>query len=812
MIARRGAIHGAGGPPGRRAFGRPIGPCRAGERSRRLIGLQLAEPGDCIGREREIADLVRLAGSTRLITLCGPAGVGKTRLLGAVTAALAGRYPDGACLARLDNLREPDLTAAQLAKAAGICEEPGVPIADTLTEALRDRAMLLALDGCDAVAGACGALCQRLLEAAPGLLVLAGSREPLGAAAEMAWAVPPLAVPRDAAPASAGSTSPGDASAGAASAGSTGPGDADPGDASGGSISLGDADSGDASPVDAAGAGGASPGPCGATLLFAERAGTAAMGDGGAASARAICRRAGGMPLAIELAAARARQVGAAHVRASLDALLGPAPGQPAGPEESMRAVLAWTWTLLAPAEQVLLRRLSVFATWSVEMAERVCSDGQLPAFQVYGLVSRLASAGLAEAGTEPDRYRLPGAVRDYAAARLAEAGEADKLGHLLREYAVQRVTYLLSIGSRVPASWTVLTEVVISYEADISNIRAALAWWREHGDAAPGLRVCAELANYWIGVGTIGEGCWWLDAFLDARLPPVPDAVRGPALVGRSLLAYDSGDYQRAEECAAEGLRLCQAGDGRRIAAALDMLSRTAMGKGRAEEALWYATESVEQCSRSGDAWNHGFALGSRAYALAALGRVQEAMEATADGLHLMQSISNQWGAALFQVGIGDIARALGDYAGAREYFLAALPFMRDAMPAPHAADCLARVGSVDIRLGDLDAAREHLAESLRLGLAAGHRPVIARSLLSLATLEVREGHADRALTLAAAATTQCLAAQLPPPPAGRVQRYRAEAAALGEPEITRRWAAGLAMTSRAAAEYALSPPEPAP
>ncbi len=572
---------------------------------------------------------------------------------------------------------------------------------------------------------------------------------------------------------------------------------------------------------DAAGTGGPRPALCGATLLFAERAGDAVMGDGGAEAARAICRRAGGMPLAIELAAARARQFGAAQVRASLEALPGPEPAGPAepgepagpaGPEQSMRAVIAWTWTLLAPAEQVLLRRLAVFATWSVEMAERVCSDGQLPAAQVYKLVARLADAGLADAGTAPDRYRLPGAVRDYAAERLAEAGEADKLGHLLREYAVQRVTYLLAIGSRVPASSTVLSEVVGSYEADISNIRAALAWWREHGDAAPGLRVCAELANYWIGVGTLGEGCWWTDAFLDPRLPPVPDAVRGPALVGRSLLAYDSGEHQWAEECAAEGLRLCQGGDARRIAAALDMLSRTAMGKGRAEEALWYATESVEQCSRSGDGWNQGFALGSKAYALAALGRVQEAMEATAEGLHLMQSISNHWGAALFQVGIGDIARVLGDYAGAREYYLAALPFMRDAMPALHAADCLARLGSIEIRLSDLAAAREHLAEGLRRGLRAGHRPVIVRSLLSLATLEVREEHPDRAIILAAAATAQCQAAQLPLPPPDRVRRYRAAASSLGEPEITRLWAAGLAMTSRAAAEYALSPSAPAP
>jgi predicted ATPase len=753
------------------------------------MGLQLAEPGGCIGREREIADLVHLSGSTRLITLCGPAGIGKTRLLRAVAGALADRYPDGACLARLGDLREPDLAAALLAKAAGICEEPGVPISDTLTDALRERAMLLALDGCDAVAGACAALCERLLTAAPGLLVLAASRSPLGTPAETAWPVPPLAVP-----ASHGSPA---SAADAASHGSP---------ASHGTP----ASAAGAASAGAAAAGGRGEAAlCGAPLLFAERAGAAAMGEDGGAAARAICHRLGGVPLAVELAAARARQLGAAQVRASIDALLGPAPAALPGPEESMHAAIAWTCTLLAPAEQVLLRRVSVFATWSVEMAERVCTDGQLPAARVNGLVARLADAGLAEAGIEPGRFRLPGAVRDYAAARLTAAGEAGKLGHLQREYALQRVTYLLSIGFRVPASWPVLSGVVRSYDADISNLRAALAWWRDHGDAATGLRVCAELSNYWIGVGTLGEGSWWLDAFLDTRLPPVPDAVRGPALVGRSLLAYDSGEHQRAHECAAEGLKLCQAaGDARRIAAALEMLSRTAMAEGRAEEALRYATESVETCRRADDRWNHGFALGARAYALAALGRVQEAMEATAAGLELMQRTSNQWGAALFQIGIGNIARALGDYTGARAYYLAALPFMREAMPAPHAADCLARIGSIDVRLGDLPEARERLAEALHLALAAGHRPVMARTLLSLATLELREGRPGRAITLAAAATALCQAARLPPPPPDRLRRYRAAAAPLGEPEITRRWAEGLDMTSRAATAYALTPP----
>jgi tetratricopeptide (TPR) repeat protein len=171
-------------------------------------------------------------------------------------------------------------------------------------------------------------------------------------------------------------------------------------------------------------------------------------------------------------------------------------------------------------------------------------------------------------------------------------------------------------------------------------------------------------------------------------------------------------------------------------VAAALNVLSRTAMGAGRADDALRYATEAVEVCQAAGYAWNQGLALGRQAYALAALGRLPEAMDASQAGLELTRRSGNEWGVARFQVGSGDVARALGDPGGARGYYLAALPFIRDAMPAPDAAGCLARLGSVETRLGDLAAARDCLAEGLRLALAAGHRATLARCLLALATL----------------------------------------------------------------------------
>jgi hypothetical protein len=176
------------------------------------------------------------------------------------------------------------------------------------------------------------------------------------------------------------------------------------------------------------------------------------------------------------------------------------------------------------------------------------------------------------------------------------------------------------------------------------------------------------------------------------------------------------------------------------------------------------------------------------------------------------MLEIDNQWGAALYRTGLGDLARLAGDPAAARDHYLDALPFVREYMPAPEAARLLARVGAAALKLGDLAATRGYLSESLRISVAAGHRAGIARGLLAFARLALRERQPGRAVALAAAATALCEAARLPPPPPARTQRYLDAAAGLGAAEAARLWAAGLELTPRAAAELALEPPALAP
>lgn len=713
-----------------------------------------------VGRERELRVLRRLIAASPLVTVCGPAGTGKTRLLHAMLPILAADYPGGVYLAEVGDLDQPELVTSRVAEAVGAFHDPGVPLPDTLAEALAGRRVLLALDGCESLAGACAALCDRLLAGLPGLRVIAASREPLRAETETAWAIPPLPVP----------------------------------------------------PPDQASAGECALAPAVALMAARAGAGFALDSESDMAAAATISRILGGMPLAMELAAARFPGTGAQAACEAIMARL----GRPvaAGPQGALDVVLDWTHGLLSMPAQLLLRRLSVLVGWSLEMAERVCADDVLPAAEVTGLLAELAGAALIvpePAAPGPARFRMPGAVRDWAAVRLAAAGEADAVRRRLRDYVTRLAGYVSSIGTgQVPAAWPVLPEVVRSSMVDAANIRAVLGWCAEHGDAETGLRICTSLQLPWMIHGAWVEGSSWLDRLGEAGGADAPDSVLGPALAVRAQLALDADDYPRALACGQAGLERCRAaGDGRYTATALDALARVAVQAGRPDDALRYSAEALELTRAPGDRWTRCFALGSQALALAALGRLAEAAEPTRAGLALMEEVDNQFLATVFRLALGNLAWATGDLAGARAHYLAALPVAREVLGAPRAARCLAYLGRIAIGQDDPVQAREYLTESLRLSLDSGSRSGTIRALRAFAALLLREGQPDRAVQVIAAVTTMCEAAlQQPPSP----RRYLDAAASLGDGEADRLWLAGLELTSRDAAALALQPPVAAP
>jgi predicted ATPase len=719
------------------------------------------EAGSSTGRERELRELRRRAQGVRAVTLYGPGGIGKSWLLRRLIADLAPGYPDGTFFVGLADLRQPDLLPSRVASVIGVSEEPGIPLPDTLAAALRSRRLLLALDDCGHLAQACAGLCERLLASATGLLVVAASREPRPVADGVAWPVPALALPP------AGPASPGEAAR------------------------------------------------YDAVRFFAGRAAAAAPGftlsQANCAAAVGICRAVAGSPLAIELAAAWVRAIPAEQVAARLGGWLDrPEEGGQAGPApvQMPDAAIDWSHDLLSPDEQVLLRRLSVFAGWSLEMAEQVCADAGLPPARILGLLTGLAEKSLIE--LEPEvpgqrRYRMPGAIRDYCAGRLARAGETTALGRRLRDYALSVGDYFLSIGlAQVPAPWAARTQLFRRYRADADNIRAALGWCLDQGDTEAGLRLCASFGACWLVLGAFAEGAKWFGAFLAADQSAVAAAVRGPALVAGAYLVDGQGDRTRAECWAGEGLAACRAaGNLLFTSAALTLLAQLALRAGRPGQALQYASESVEHARQGADPWSEGVALSSRAAAQAALGQLREARDSAAAALDRMLEIDQQWGAARAMLGLAGLERTVGNLDAARRHYLAALALLRQVREDPEIARCLAGLGRVILEQGDLPEARAYLAQALTLSQRTGSRSGVSRGLMAFAALAVREGRPDRAVQLAAAVATLDEAA-----PPGRARKYLDAAAGLGPAEVARLWAAGLQLTASAAAELALDPP----
>jgi predicted ATPase len=502
------------------------------------------EPNSFVGRERELDELRGFARSMRAVTLCGSGGIGKTRLALRVLAGLTEDFPDGVWFIELGDLRQPDLVVSRVASVIGVEEEPGRPLLDTLADALRPRRLLLALDNCEHLIDSCARLCHRLLASSQGLRVLATSREPLRVAAETVWQVPPLSLPE-----------PGAAEAPA---------------------ELGRYE---------------------AIRLFSDRAAASlpgfALGPDNLPAVAALCRSLDGVPLAIELAAAWVRVLSVEQIVARLDdrfRLLTSGDRTAPPRQRTLRAAIDWSHDLLADREQVLLRRLSVFAGWSLEMAEQICSGNDLPAADVLDLLATLADKSLVVVDAEAHgqtRYRMLDTIREYAASRLAEAGEAAMMPGRLRDYTLHEVEHLMQVGmALIPAPWSARVDVFRRFDADADNLRQVLSHCLASEDAETGLRICTAARPVWIVRGSFAEGAEWLDSFLGLDASAVPAAVRGPALVGRAQLALAS-DPAGAEAGAAEGLELCRAaGEESWMSAALNLLAEASLHAGRADEA----------------------------------------------------------------------------------------------------------------------------------------------------------------------------------------------------------------------------------
>ena len=682
-----------------------------------LTGNLPAEPNSFIGRERDLAELARLLGEVRALTLSGPGGIGKTRL--AVRLArdvLSGGSPGGDEGPRdLDEAWLVELadwhgqTAQQVATTLGIREEQGVPLAQTLAEALRSRHMLLILDTCEHQVGDCATLVQLLLARCPWLRIIATSREPLRVRGETVWRVPPLDLPPD-------------------------------------------------------GALLAELAAHEAVRLFAARAAEARPGfrltSDNTASVARLCRTLDGIPLGIELSAARVRALSVEQIEGRLrDRFQLLNSGDRTAPlrQQTLRATVDWSYELLDEDEQMLLRRLATFSGWNLDMAEQVCSDEAIPADAVLGLLISLIDKSLVVLDGEAAgdaRYRLLDTIREYAAERLETAGEKDALALRHRDCILALVEDTVGwMFNRGEPPWPVRREVFRRGIAEYGNFRIALPTSLAHEHADEGLRLCIGLRNLWLPHGDTREAATWLDRFLVLSGGEVSQPVRGRALAVRAEIAFDLQDYDTLVRCATESLELSRAsGDDFPVPTALRVLSQAAARAGRAGDAVAYIEEAVAAAEAAGNDWEAGLTQATKAAIAVRQGKLKSAQRAYETALEIL-SDNNRWGVAQVEYGMGTLARTRGDAEMAVRYYADAMEIFRELDAWPEIARCQAGIGWIAVTSGDYDQAQESLAEALRLNQIGGQRLGIARGLEAFAALAAARQQPERAARLAGAA-----------------------------------------------------------
>jgi predicted ATPase/DNA-binding CsgD family transcriptional regulator len=693
-----------------------------------------AEPNSFIGRERDLAELVAMLGRVRALTLCGPGGIGKTRLALRLAQALSPAYPDGVWIAELgeaDLAGElparagaegssagtgqpgPDRLVRVITSGLGIRQEADTPLADTLIEALRPRSMILILDTCEHLIQASAELVQKLLAGCRGLRVIATSREPLRIRGEVIWRVPPLGLPL--------STATEDS-----------PAQAD-----------------EVAQYEA-------------VRLFVERAAAVRPGftldQANAAAVAEVCRTLDGVPLAIELAAARVRALSVDQIAARLaDRFELLALGDRTAPprQQTLRATVQWSYELLTPAEKLLLSRLAVFHGWNLEMAERICSDAQLPKSDVLDVLTALIDKSLVSLDAEVSgnaRYRLLDTVREIAAEHAVASGEMPRLRARHRDCTLEMAELIASRAFvRGEPSWPERVAMYHRARAEKPNINAALAWCVQNGDAEKGLRLCHSLAGSFLASGDVTEGAFWIDRLL-AIAADVEPGLRSRALAVRGELAFELQDYRGAREHSLACLKLSQGVSDGDPATALRLLALTDLVAGRTEEALAQTEAAVAAARQMGDDWEEGVALAARAATIASQGDLGEAEVAFKQALDVLAD-NNGWGVASVLYGLGQVDKARDDLAGALGHYAAALAIYRQIDAWPEMARCLAGIGWAELARGDLAAARSAMTESMSMSLATGHRLAIGRGLRALAKIAATSGDIPLAVRLCGAA-----------------------------------------------------------
>jgi len=610
-----------------------------------------------VGRKRELAELARLLSSTHLLTLTGPGGTGKTRLALEMAMNLLGEYPHGVWLVELASLADPTLVAQTVASTLGVREQPQRSIRDALMDFVRAKTLLLILDNCEHLIEACAHLTETLLRAAPRLKIVASSREALGIAGETAYRVPSLPLPN----------------------------------------------------MQAASLDALSQNDC--VRLFVDRALAASphfhLKEKNAPAIAQICRRLDGIPLAIELAAARTKVFPAEQIAARLDdrfRLLTGGSRTALERHQTLRALIDWSYDLLSETERALLRRLSIFAGgWSFEAAQAVCGEGLRD--DVLDLLTHLVDKSLVavEEEAEEGRYHFLETIRQYARDTLFESGEAEHVRDRHLEFFLHFAeTAEPKLRSAEQGAW--LNRV----ESEYDNLRTALAWSLERSRSDRTLRLAGALSYFWVLRGIFSESYKWLnDALTFAEREqhetsaagnytptPVEMAQRAKALYGATLSQFGTLDVKKGRTLVDESLR------------------------------LWRAL---------GDKWWTAVALELKALMLSVGPDFEMAFACLEEGVALGRQIEDPWPLAVCLIRMGDALKPGGQAAAARPFLEEGVASARRIGDKSVLSEGLRELGSVYYIAGDLTAAESLTEEALANGRVIGSLVSVFLALFQL-------------------------------------------------------------------------------
>ncbi len=714
-----------------------------------------------VGRTKELTEIKSRLADTSLLTLTGSGGAGKTRLALQVAADLVESFTDGVWLVELTPLSDPALVTQTVATTLGVREEQR-PLIQTLLDYLKPKSLLLVPDNCEHVLSASASLIQTLLQSCPRLRVLATSQEALGVMGEVTYRVPSLSMP-------------------------------DP-DRLPPLTHLTEFES---------------------IRLFVDRAAVNRPGfeltAANAAAMAQICARLDGIPLAIELAAARVKVLSVDEIAARLDdrfrLLTGGSRTAPPR-HQTLRAALDWSYDLLADEERILLRRLSVFAGgWILPAGEAVCAGDGCEPSEVLDVLTRLVDRSLVIVENLEGRdtwYRLLETVRLYARAKLVAAGEEEVVRRRHRDWYLQFAEHAeRELQGPALESW------LERLEAEHDNIRAALESCRADPNPEYGLRLAGAVWHFWEVRGYLTEGREWLESAL-AKGTGVLSTARVKALNGAGILALVQGDFPRAVALGEESLDLSRKlGDKRGIASCLNILGLDACRLEKYDRAAQFGEESLALSREAGDKW--GVAGARLTLGLVARGQGDYARASTLleESVRQFRQLGDKWASTITLNNLGLVLREMGEYQRAQTVLEETLALFQELGDRWGIAFSLANLGIVAWDRQEYDRAARLFEESLPLRKELRDRRGIATSLTGLAVVAVGLGQAERAAVLFGAAEALREALGVPPPPfiRDRYDRTVGEAREnLDDAAFTAAWQRGRAMTPDQAIEYALT------